>query len=205
MRSIFRIGTLIAGLVLAASTAQAIPLLDVTGSLSASDPTQLGRLSRNGIPQDWSGSELFPGVINPASSYHYKVYSVNVGLTPFIQISVDSISTNTFFSAYDTAYLPASMATNWLGDMGVSGNLFPPDPNFFQVIAPINHTLLIVVNQTSTTAGLGDPFHLLVEGFLDTEFTDPAPANVPEPTTVFLTATGLAWLASKRARARARR
>jgi len=178
-------------------------ILDVTGALSLGDPAQLGRLSRNGIPQDWSGGEAFPGVINPTTAYHYHTYVVNVGLTPFVQIIADSLSLNTFVSAYDTAYLPNSAAaspfgfnTNWLGDGGLSGNFFPADPLFFQVLVPVNHNLVIVINNTTAeNVGIGDPFHLIVEGYIDSEFTDPI--SVPEPTAVVLVATGLALMAAR--------
>jgi hypothetical protein len=191
-------------LLLAATSARATSILDVSGSLALGDPTQVGRLSRNGVAQDWVGTEPYPGVINTGTPYHYHTYSVNVGITPFIQISFDSVSTNTFVSAYDTAYLPNSAGgpnfgfdTNWLGDPGLSGNFGGVDPQFFQVIVPIGHQLVIVVNQTGTgTVGLGDPFNLLVEGFIDTEFTD-APA-VPEPATLLLGASGLVMIARSR-------
>ena len=169
--------------------ARATVILDLSSSLTLADPTQLGRLSRNGIPQDWAGGEPFPGVFNPATTYHYHTYSVNVGLTPFIQIEFDS-GTNLFVSAYDTTYNPAALATNWLGDPGLSGNFFPGDPQFFQVIVPANHNLIIVVNNTAAAnVGVGDPFRLTVEGFIDTEFTD-----LPEPATLFLCSGGLALL-----------
>jgi hypothetical protein len=191
---------------LATGSAQALPLFDITGALSLSDPTQLGRLSRNGIPQDWSGGEPFPGVLNTGTTYHYQAFLVNVGLAPFIQISIDSASVNTFFSAYDTAYLPNAAGgpnfgfdINWLGDAGISGNFFPGDPGFFQVLVPTNHTLLVIVNNTgAANLGVGDPFHLLVEGFADSAFTEP----VPEPATLVLAGTGLAWLALECSRRR---
>jgi hypothetical protein len=180
---------------------QAAVLYTVSDFLIASDPTQTGRLSRNGVAQDWTGVEPFPGVINTATAFHYQTYSVNVGNTPFIQIEMDSVSANTFLSVYDTAYLPNSAGapnlgfdTNWLGDAGQSGNNFGTDPLFFQVIVPTSHNLILVVNQTGTgTTGLGNtnPYTITVEGFIDTEFTDPPPATVPEPTALGLSSGGL--------------
>jgi hypothetical protein len=178
--------------------------------LASFDPTQLGRLSRNGIPQDWVGSEPFPGVINPATSYFYQTYSVNVGADTFIQITFDDVSTSEFASAYVGAYLPNSAGspnfgfdTNWLGDAGTSGNFFGVDPVFFQVIVPANSDLVVVVNNTTGGAVLpvsNSTYNLLVEGFIDQNFTDaPSTSSVPEPSglvlmTAALGAIGLAQL-----------
>src|SRR5262245_19399787 len=116
MRSVFRLtcAAVLLGF-LAAGSVEATPIVDFTSIISSTDPTQLGRLSRNGQTQDWSGVETFPGVINPATPYRYHTYVVNVGLAPFIQILIDSTSPNTFFSAYDTAYLPNSAGAPNLG------------------------------------------------------------------------------------------
>jgi len=200
MKSIPKIVTLVALTLCSATSAYALPLLNVSGSVQAGDPSQLGRLSRNGVPQDWAGSELFPGVINPATAYNYLTYSVNVGSTPFVQINIDSESINTFVSAYDTAYLPNSLATNWLGDAGSSGNLFG-NPIYFNVVVPVNHTLVVVIN-TTAAAGIGAPFNLLVEGFLDTEYTDPSDTTAPEPATIVLSGAGLLLVALRRRKQR---
>jgi hypothetical protein len=202
MKRLSMIGKLVVLLFLTTGSARASVIFDIDGALTLGDPLQLGRASRSGIPQDWSGDEPFPGVINPTTSYHYLTYRVNVGITPFIQILFDSLSLNTFVSAYDTSYLPNSSGlpnlgfdTNWLGDAGFSGNLFPPDPVFFQVLVPQNRDLVIVVNNTAAgNVGVGDPFHLIVEGFLDSEFTEPPAAGVPEPATVLLATSGLVLL-----------
>ena len=171
----------------------------ITDSLAATDPTQLGRLSRNGIAQDWIGTEHVPGVINPATTYNYKAYEITIpSNAPFVQISVDSLSAFTFVSVYADSYNPASLATNWLGDAGTSGNFFGIDPLFFQVIAP-GSTLWIVVNNTSPGLGIGDPYSILVEGFADSEFTEP----VPEPATMLLLGTGLVGLIAARRRKQA--
>jgi hypothetical protein len=206
MRLVSRIGKLVVLLLLAAGPARAATILDVSGALAAADPTQLGRLSRNGILQDWVGSEPFPGVINTTTLYHYHAYVVNVGTTPYVQVNFDSISVNTFVAAYDTAYLPNSAGTpnfgfdtNWLGDAGLSGNFFGTDPIFFQVLVPLNHNLLIIVNNTgAANLGVGDPFHLIVEGFIDSAYTEPT--VVPEPATLLLGGIGLAAAGLRRRR-----
>jgi hypothetical protein len=175
---------------------QADILFDITDQLIASDPTQLGRLSRNGIQQDWAGSEPFSGVINPTTSYHYTTYPVNVGITPFIQIDFASINTsNTFISAYDVSYAPDSAGAanfgfdvNWLGDAGASGNFFGVDPRFFNVIATPNTNLIVVVNDTdAASAGLLQPYHVTVEGYVDADFTP-----TPEPSMFLACFAGLA-------------
>src|SRR5689334_19672918 len=135
MKPILKLGTLLVGLFIATGTAQALPLLDVTDALSLTDPTQMGRLSRDGVPSDWSATKPFPGVLNTTTAYHYHAYLIDVGLAPFIQIILDSNSVNLFVSAYDTAYLPNSAGApnfgfnlNYLGDAGFSGDPFPGDP-----------------------------------------------------------------------------
>jgi hypothetical protein len=211
MKAISTIGKFVLLMLLATGTAQASPILDVSGALLLTDPIQFGRLSRNGLPQDWSGGAPFPGVLNPTVAYHYRTYVVNVGLASFIQISIDSLSFNTFVSAYDTTYTPNAaspnlgLATNWLGDGGISGNFFPADPLFFQVRVPQNHNLVLVVANTAAgNVGVGDPFHMLIEGFIDADFTDPPADPVPEPATLFLAGGGLAVLMLARRQARAR-
>jgi hypothetical protein len=188
---------------IAALMAQADILFDTTDQLVSADPTQLGRLSRNGTPQDWAGSEAFPGVINTGVTYHYMTYLVNVGATPFIQIDVDSISASTFVSAYDVSYAPDSAGapnhgfdTNWLGDAGFSGNLFGTDPIFFNVIAPVNSNLIVVVNETAANGGgLLQPYHLTVEGYLDSSFT-----STPEPSSLLLVLAALSIMYAARTR-----
>jgi len=182
-----------------------------TGSmtLSVADPTQLGRPSRNGVAQDWSGSEVFPGVINTATSYHYQTLTLDMdallaGQTPapYVQISVDSVGTTTFFSAYLDSYDPLNKVANWLGDTGVSGDDFGVNSLFFQVIVPTGHDLVLLMNETVVNGGLGQPGNLLVEAFQDTEYTDPTrlPVSLPEPASLALVLAALVPLAASRRR-----
>jgi len=192
-----------------ATMARADILIDFTDSLTLSDPTQMGRLSRNGVAQDWTEDEPFSGVINTTTTYHYTTYAIFVGVTTFLQIDVDSPSANTFVSAYDTSYEPDSggtnlgFDTNWLGDAGSSGNFFGVDPIFFQVIAPADSELILVVNNTGTSnLGVGDPYHITVEGYLDSEYTSTSPT--PEPSSLLACLGALSALVAGRAWKRSR-
>lgn len=161
---------LVLALTVLTAAAHANVLLDVSGSLSAGDPTQLGRLSRNGILQDWAGTETYPGAINLATVYHYHTYTIPVGAARYVQVMFDSASANTFVSAYLSSYAPANLATNWVGDAGGSGNFFGTDPRYFNVLVPASSTLVVVVNETAA-GGVGAPFRLIVEGYVDVNYT----------------------------------
>ncbi len=194
MKQLFSAAKLPLALIFALTAAHATVILSTTTALTNADPIQAGRLSRNNVPQDWVGSEPFPGVINPTTSYFYRTFTVNVGLFNFIQIEIDDNLINLFASAYDTAYLPDSSGspnfgfdTNWRGDAGASGNFLPGDPRSFQVIESTNKNLVVVVSTVNAgTLGLNEPFTLTVEGFCDSAFTDGpcSTAVTPEPGTI---------------------
>jgi hypothetical protein len=63
---------------LSCGVANATAIFSGTMSVSAGDPMQLGRLSRNGIPQDWVGAEPFPGIINATTPYHYATLDLDL-------------------------------------------------------------------------------------------------------------------------------
>ena len=176
-----------------------------TLSISATDPIQLGRLSRDGVPADWSAPYPFPGVLNPTTAFHFITRDLDLGALEagfvyggFIQIDFDSSTPNTFLSAYLDSYNPSNLASNYLGDAGFSGDPFPGDPGFFQVFVPQGHDLVLVLNETLSNGGLGLPGSLQVEAFSDTEFTDLA--AVPEPRTWALLVSGVAILLTTRRR-----
>lgn len=188
------------GLLLAVTTSAHAVLLFDSGltSLTASDPTQGGRISRNNVVSDWSAPKLFPGTINTSIAYHYHVYDVAVTNAPYIEVTFDSPSTLPFAAAYQTSYNSASAATNYLGDAGSSGNYFGTDPRTFQFIAASNSHVEILVNDTSTVnGGLGQQYRVIVQGFTDTQYGEPT----PEPAT--LCALGLGALAMFKRRRKA--
>jgi hypothetical protein len=182
---------LLGSLVLSGGLARADVLYDNLITLVSADPTQLGRLSRNGIIADWSFQEAFPGVLNPNVSLHYEAIAVTVPQgESFLQISIDSNNANIFASVYDTSYNPDPLAlnrgldVNYMGDAGGSGNFFGTSPRFFQVVdqtaanSSSGGTVIVVLNETVTNGGLNSPVELTVEGFADTCFDD----TVPDPT-----------------------
>jgi len=188
--------------------AQATTIFVDTLVIEAGDPTQLGRVTRDGVPSDWSVTpKPFPGVINPTTTYHYTTLDLNIAALEasmglayggFIQVNFDSGAATTFLSAYLDFYNPLNLATNYLGDSGFSGNPFPPDPGFFQVVVPAAHHLILVLNESVTNGGLNLPGNLVVEAFSDTEFTDLQ--AIPEPGTVALLFSGMAILRTARRR-----
>jgi hypothetical protein len=190
---------------LMASLAQATTIDFETLSIAGGNPTQLGRLSRSGVPSDWSSAKAFPGTINLASSYHYITLDLDLAALEtgfyyggFIQLDFDSTAATTFLSAYLDSYNPASPATNYLGDEGSSGNLITGDPAFFQVFVPSGNHLVLVLNETTTNGGLNLPGDLTVEAFADSQFTDLIPS--PEPGTLTLLGSGIALLVRRRCR-----
>src|SRR5260370_39890969 len=176
-------------------------------TIGAGDAAQLGRISRSGIPSEWSAPKTFPGVINTTTSYHYTVLDLNLAALEFplaydayIQIDVDSIYGTTFMSAYLNSYNPLNLAANYLGDAGSSGNYFGTNPISFQFFVPYANHLELVLNETTTNGGVGLPAGVTVEAFVDTGYTDADATNattVPEPGTRVLLAVGMAVLAGR--------
>lgn len=182
-------------LTMALPVVNATVIFTVTDELSLADPIQLGRLSRSGVPSDWSAVKAFPGVLNSGTEYNYAAYVVDVGPGIYLQISVDwGTGTNAFAAAYQGSYDPSNLATNYLGDIGVSGNTFG-NPGFFQVVAAQNSQVVIVISSAvSGAGGVGSPFTMTTESFMDTEFTDPPTGEIPEPASVTMMSLGLGGL-----------
>jgi hypothetical protein len=187
-------------------TAHATVIYSDTLSLDSSDPTQLGRLSRSGVPSSWASQKAFPGVLNPTTVYHYTTYDLDLSALEssytyggYLQITFDSVSLNTFLSAYSGSYNPTNIATNYLGDEGGSGNYFGTDPVVFQLAIPKGSPdLVLVLNESVTNGGLGQSGKVTIEAFSDTLYTNLA--AVPEPSSWALMSLGLVGLSLRKRR-----
>ena len=202
---------------LTASSATALTLSDTTSTFPTTGTlTQTGRLSRNGVPQDFSGSEVFPGSNNAGVTFNYITFtlsSAQLGSLRDVQIELDTQGLGLFASAYLNSYNPpsasnpgGSFATNWLGALGSSADYSSgntptgsPDIAFCGATVPANSNLVVVLATSGANgAGAGTPFDLRIEGFSNVLYSD----AVPEPSSFVVAAAGLlglGWAARRRA------
>lgn len=146
-----------------------------SGSITLSDPTENGRLNRNGVASMAGMMKPFPGVLNPGTFYHYDSY---IFVNPFAVSTAFTItlSTNTsgafpFSVVYSGSFDPNNIATNYLGDPGTSADSGAPVTYSFDVAG--GATFVVVVNEVTANGGVADYSFTL------------SPAAVPEPSTVF--------------------
>ncbi len=204
LKSLFLLSAVV---VLAATPAlaHAEEISNFNAVLTAASPTELGRPSRSGIQQTWTGAETWTGIINPTTAYAYTTYTFaasNFVGAPYVEITaLDTLVSNSdFVVAYAGSYNVASPSTNWLGDQGSSGNFFgATDGRYFDIFLPVGKSLVLVVNNTAA-AGLNDPINIDVSAYADTMYTEPVavtpPTTVtPEPSAFVLLGTGLLTLA----------
>ena len=164
--------------IVAGRPAAATPIFYTGDVIFAPTGTQFGRLERNGIASDWGSVKPFPNTFSALAPDAYELFTVNAGIAPFLQITFRDRSGLLYPAAYRDSFNPV---------------------NFRIEVAPFS-TIVLPINELSPGAGTGAQFSLLVEGFLDANFTPLPPGSdmLPEPASVVLVATGV--LASIRRR-----
>jgi len=163
--------------------------------------TQFGRISRDGNASVWGVMKPFPGVINAPTALAEETFTIHNLDRGFLQISLDDPAAVFFDAAYRNSFNPVNVSPNFGLDvnyLGDPGNSQPAgNPSAFQIVVPVNSTVVINVNEVSPGGGTGHQFELLVEGFYDSSFSE-----VPEPSALLLASGGVVLLSFLRYRRR---
>ena len=127
----------------------------VNGSLDPSDPTQLDRLFRSGIPQTCPPSTTC-AIFGDPTPRHYDAYTYTntTGATQCVTVNTDTACTGTnftFVAAYLGSFDPNNICTNWIGDSGSSPDVGVPVPFSFNV--DNGQTFVVVISEVTPNSG----------------------------------------------------
>ena len=208
MKNILKYAVGVAGILALSPAGRATVLMNNQGdTITASSLQQYGRISRSTSssyyqPQSWdpkiSGQATYPGPINGKSTdtpmvYNYVTYTftpAQIGNGQYVQINFnDPGEANLFVSAWTSYDGTNSVATGkgFLGCSAFSENyLGETDRLYFDVTVPKGASLIVVVNTTSD-AGIGNPYGLEVSSFATRDYNNGVPtvqpSRVPRPGT----------------------
>jgi len=161
-------------------------LIAVNGVIDSSDPTQTGRVVRNGVPSACCEEpKVCPGPFD-ALQHHYDSYTFTntSGATQCVTVDINTACTGNnviFATAYLGSFNPIDVCANYLADEGVSP--LPTQPFSFNV--DDGQTIVIVVVEVNSNAGCS--------GYTMTATTSCPETATPSPTpTATATATATA-------------
>jgi hypothetical protein len=166
----------------------------VTGSITAGDLTQTGRMGRNAVASSCCPfTKPCPGALaGDSTAHHYDIYSFTNGpAAACVTITTTTTCVSSPNQIITVAYLgsfnPANLCTNYLGDPGGS----PAPTNSFDVTVPANGTLLVNVQEITTNGGCSS-YSVTVSGLVcATSGTGPcAPCMITCPASINQTTTG---------------
>ncbi len=148
------------------ATCTSCPAIQVSGGLTASSPTQTGRLTRNYVVSSCSSSKSCPGYLTTTGAYRYQAYPFTNTTSSALCINVTittpcagQSSTGLFTAAYLGNFNPASLCSGYLGDQG--GMTTSSGTYSFSV--PANTNFTVVVNDVGA-GSLCSSFTLTVAG-----------------------------------------
>lgn len=151
----------------------------ITGSLTASDPQQTGRLSRNGIASNCTTTKNCPGVYDTAlRAYDSYTFSNPTNATICVQIRLDASGCgdgNDIFSAvYAQPFDPTNLCNHYLADIGGS----PPPVGYYSLNVPAHTSFVVVVHEIYS--GLGcNLYNLRISGLPCGGTVTPTPVTTP--------------------------
>lgn len=195
---------LTAALLATTTPALAVELIPTTaGALQSGDLIMSPRLFRDALPSTWAAPKPFPGLFG-AGNYYFDL--VSVGFAPnatqdiYYEIEIGMTNANDVFAAaYNSSFLTANFATNYLGDHGSSNS----GVNVFQVMVPTGGSLLLNIHSVTTTDVIGAGvrnYTYRVQAFSDANRGEAFNTQVSEPATLALLGAGLFGLGMIRRR-----
>ena len=125
----------------------------LTGSITSSDPVQVGRLNRDGVSSTCGTPKPTPGILG-TSPLHYDAYTVinTTGSAQCFTVNVDAgacTGGNYLFSAaYLGSFDPNNLSQNYLADIGASPN--PRGSYSFEL--PAGTEAVVVVHTVDSSA-----------------------------------------------------
>ena len=201
MKNILKFAVGVAGILSLSPAVRATVLMNNQGdTITASSLQQYGRIGRSTLAaphnqQSWdpkvSGETTFPGAVNIKSSdtptvYNYVTYTftpAQIGNGQFVEININEPGASGIFVSAWTTYSGSSSllsGTGFLGDAAQSENYVGlTDRRYFDVIVPKGANLVVVVN-TTTDAGIGEPYGIQVNAYATRDYIDATPSVTPD-------------------------
>jgi len=125
---------------------------------SAGIPTEAARMFRSGVPSVCGSAKAFPGTSAGAGFAYQTTSYTNAGAARCVTLTLNATCSGggnlfgAFVSAYSGAFDPTNLATNYLGDPGVSTGSPGAAGTPFQLNLAAGQTITLVVNQVNDSA-----------------------------------------------------
>ena len=125
---------------------------------SAGIPTEAARMFRSGVPSVCGSAKAFPGTSAGAGFAYQTASYTNAGPARCVTLTLSASCSGggnlfgAFVSAYSGAFDPTNLATNYLGDPGVSTGSPGVAGTPFQLNLAAGQTITLVVNQVNDSA-----------------------------------------------------